>query len=202
MAGSTPQAPLILASASPRRLELLQQIGFSPVVHPADVDETPWPSESPDAYVARIAQAKVSAVAALYPHAVVIGSDTTVVGPSGILGKPKDHAEARAMLQQLRGRHHQVLTAVCVAQGEHIEQKTVASQVLFRLLNDAEIDAYIASGEPMDKAGAYAIQGLGAVFVAHLEGSYSGVMGLPLCETAALLKPFGLHPLQASDLVS
>lgn len=196
MTDSTTQASLVLASASPRRRELLQQIGLSPLIHPADVDETPQPNELPEAYVARIAQAKVQAVAKQYPEAVVLGSDTTVVGPSGIMGKPEDQTEARNMLQQLRGRHHQVLTAVCVAKGSQVEQITVCSQVLFRLFSDAEIDAYIASGEPMDKAGAYAIQGLGAVFVAHLEGSYSGVMGLPLCETATLLAAFGVHPLK------
>jgi len=188
---------LCLASASPRRLELLRQLGFTTRVQPADVDETHHPGESPQAYVCRIAKAKVDAIQATDPKSLVVGADTTVVCNGEILGKPTDAADAQRMLSTLAGRPHQVWTGVCVGRGKEQRSCEVMSEVVFRPLSSQEIAAYVATGEPMDKAGAYAIQGRGAVFVTRLEGSYSGVMGLPLCELAALLAQFGVTPWQA-----
>lgn len=186
---------LYLASGSPRRRELLTQIGvpFSPLA--TVVDETPWPAESAAAYVQRLACAKARAgLASLATPgaAVVLGADTSVVLDGRILGKPQDRADALAMLAALSGQTHEVLTAVALANSQRCEVRVVTSQVSFRDLSATEIDAYWASGEPLDKAGSYAIQGLGAVFVRDLHGSFSAVVGLPLCETAALLADFGI----------
>lgn len=190
--GVNPQAQLlILASASPRRRELLAQLHLTPHVLPADVDESVRVDEAPQDYVRRIAAAKVSAIARQHPAALVLGADTTVVGASGILGKPADAQEAAAMLRQLSGVEHQVWTGVCLAHGERLLQREVVSRVRFRTLSAAEISAYIATGEPMDKAGAYGIQGLAAIFIEQLHGSHSNVMGLPLFETAAMLHTMG-----------
>jgi septum formation protein len=186
---------LTLASASPRRRELLAQLGLACQVRPVDIDESPRTAESPEAYVRRLAREK--ARAAWERHAEgdglpVLGSDTTVVLDGEILGKPADAAEAQAMLARLSGRTHEVLTAVAVVQGAHECAMLSRSHVSLRGTTVAERAAYAASGEPLDKAGGYAIQGLGAVFVERLEGSYSGVMGLPLYETAQLLAEFGI----------
>jgi len=186
---------LYLASGSPRRRELLGQIGvpFTPLA--TVVDETPWPAESAVAYVQRLACAKAQAgLASLAAPgaAVVLGADTSVVLDGRILGKPQDRADALAMLAALSGQTHEVLTAVALANSQRCEVRVVTSQVSFRDLSAAEIDAYWASGEPLDKAGSYAIQGLGAVFVCDLHGSFSAVVGLPLCETATLLADFGI----------
>lgn len=188
-------ARLYLASASPRRRELLTQIGVPFLSQIAPIDESPLPDEAAHAYVERLARAKAQAgLAALAdkPEAVVLGADTAVVLDGRILGKPADQAEARATLAALSGRSHQVLTAVALASATRVAARVVSSQVSFRPLTGAEIDAYWASGEPRDKAGSYAIQGLAAVFVSQLQGSYSAVVGLPLCETAELLAEFAI----------
>lgn len=184
---------IILASASPRRSELLRQIGVTFSVQPADVDETPLPNETAERYVERLACDKALAVAASSPGAMVLGSDTSVVLDGVILGKPADQEEAVATLMRLSDASHQVMTAVALAQGEQCECRVVVTEVQFRKLSQAEVVAYVASGEPMDKAGSYGIQGLGGIFVSDLRGSYSAVVGLPLQETAALLADAG-HP--------
>ncbi|MFZ3206555.1 MAG: Maf family protein [Pseudomonas sp.] len=186
---------LYLASGSPRRRELLTQIGvpFSPLIVP--IDENLLPEEPPRAYVERLARAKAQAgLAALADprDAVVLGADTAVVLAGRILGKPQDRDEAVATLSALSGREHQVLTAVALASTTRVAARVVSSRVRFRRLTRAEIEAYWATGEPRDKAGSYGIQGLAAVFVSQLQGSYSAVVGLPLCETAELLAEFAI----------
>lgn len=186
---------LYLASGSPRRRELLGQIGVPFSTLPTVIDETPLANEAAVAYVQRLACAKAQAglaSLAVPGTAVVLGADTSVVLDGRILGKPESRAEALAMLAALSGQTHEVLTAVALANSQRCEVRVVSSQVSFRPLSTAEIEAYWLSGEPQDKAGSYAIQGLGAVFVADLHGSFSAVVGLPLCETAALLADFGI----------
>lgn len=185
---------LFLASASPRRRELLMQIGVPFSLLSVAIDETPRAAESPDAYVQRLAREKALAGLARLddPTACVLGADTTVVLDGRILGKPINRADALAMLQALSGREHQVLTAVALAQEGDCVVRLVSSRVQFRTITVEEAERYWASGEPQDKAGGYAIQGLGAVFVSSLQGSYSGVVGLPLCETAQLLDAFAI----------
>ena len=200
--------PFYLASASPRRRELLAQAGYAPDVLrlavERAVDETPLPGEPPLVYVKRLARDKALAgVAELSAGglgtAPVLGADTTVALSGEIFGKPADADEAVAMLSRLSGREHQVLTAVALAEGEHVDLRISVSRVRFSRVTDAQIRAYAATGEPMDKAGAYGIQGRAACFVEHLEGSYSGVMGLPLFETADLLAQFGIFNWKESD---
>lgn len=185
---------LFLASASPRRRELLMQIGVPYSLLAVSIDETPGLAEAPDVYVQRMAREKALAGLAQVDgaSACVLGADTTVVLDQQILGKPADQAEARATLQALSGREHEVMTAVALASEAGCVVRLVTSRVRFRTIRPGEIDAYWASGEPQDKAGSYAIQGWGAVFVSALEGSYSGVVGLPLCETAQLLAAHGV----------
>lgn len=193
-------ASLHLASASPRRRELLAQIGVPFVTLIASIDETALPGEPAERYVERLAREKARAgLAALSDpaDAVVLGADTAVVLDGRILGKPADQAECLATLTALSGREHQVLTAVALASAQRIESRVVASRVRFRPLRAGEAEAYWATGEPCDKAGSYGIQGLAAVFVSQLEGSYSAVVGLPLCETAQLLGEFGIPCWQA-----
>ncbi|HZX16961.1 MAG TPA: Maf family protein [Pseudomonas sp.] len=188
-------ATLYLASGSPRRRELLTQIAVPFLTQIAPIDENALPGESPIAYVERLARAKAQAgLTALSDtaDAVVLGADTAVVLDGRILGKPADRDDALATLSALSGRSHQVLTAVALISRERLESRVVTSQVTFRALSQAEIEAYWASGEPQDKAGCYGIQGLAAVFVSQLQGSYSAVVGLPLCETAALLAEFAI----------
>jgi septum formation protein len=188
-------ATLYLASGSPRRRELLTQIAVPFLTQIAPIDENALPGETPIAYVERLARAKAQAgLAALSDtaDAVVLGADTAVVLDGRILGKPADRDDALATLSALSGRSHQVLTAVALVSRERLESRVVTSQVTFRALSQAEIEAYWASGEPQDKAGCYGIQGLAAVFVSQLQGSYSAVVGLPLCETAALLAEFAI----------
>lgn len=184
---------LYLASRSPRRRELLAQLGLRHALVSADTDETPRAGECPKEYVLRIARAKALAGRACAPGPAlpVLGADTAVVVDDRILGKPAGEAQALDMLALLSGREHRVLTAVAVL-GEG--QQTALSETLVRLraIAPAEALAYWRSGEPRDKAGAYAIQGLGALFVEHLSGSYSGVVGLPLYETARLLRAEGI----------
>ena len=187
--------PLFLASASPRRRELLTQIGVPFSLLSVSIDETPGTAEAPDAYVQRLAREKALAGLAQVDQdsACVLGADTTVVLDQQILGKPADKADALAMLQALSGREHQVMTAIALANGAGCEVRLVCSRVRFRPIGVDEAERYWASGEPQDKAGGYAIQGWGAVFVSSLEGSYSAVVGLPLCETAQLLEAYGLR---------
>lgn len=182
---------IILASASPRRAELLQQIGLNFSVHPADINEIPEPAETPEHYVERLAREKALAVADSSPDCLVLGSDTSVVLDGVILGKPSDPAEARDTLARLSGATHKVMTAVALATQGDCQSCLVVTEVRFRALSPGEIEAYVASGEPMDKAGSYGIQGLGGIFVDELRGSYSAVVGLPLQETAALLAAAG-----------
>jgi septum formation protein len=187
-----PPAALCLASVSPRRGELLTQIGVRYLVRAADIDETVRPGEQPRDYVARMARDKALSVRAGGMALPVLAADTTVVVDELICGKSGGEAECVAMLQRLSGRTHQVLTAVALAGAQGVEQRLSASEVRFRKLSVAECLAYWQGGEPRDKAGGYAIQGQGAVFIEHLSGSYSGVMGLPLFETAQLLRAAGV----------
>jgi nucleoside triphosphate pyrophosphatase len=181
---------LVLASASPRRRELLWQIGVAHRVAIAAIDESPRAGESVGACVQRLALAKARNVGdAGLP---VLGADTAVVLDGELLGKPRDRHSALSMLSRLSGRTHRVLTAVALVDGRGSQLRLSESEVQFRTLSDAECARYWDSGEPRDKAGGYAIQGLGAVFVSRLLGSYSGVMGLPLCETAELLDAAGV----------
>ncbi|OQX16337.1 MAG: septum formation protein Maf [Thiothrix lacustris] len=188
---------LILASASPRRSELLAQIGIRFVVQTADVDETPSPDETPEALVERLAILKAETVSLRLRsgNLPVLGSDTLGILNGELLVKPRDLADAQQMLRKMSGQSHDILTAVALTTATGTQVKVSRSIVTFRTITDAEILAYWASGEPHDKAGAYAIQGLGAVFIEKLAGSYSGVMGLPLFETAQLLATAGIETL-------
>ncbi|MDL0432061.1 Maf family protein [Marinobacter sp. TBZ242] len=182
---------IVLASASPRRAELLEQIGLSFLVRPADIDETPAVGEPAEHYVERLAREKALAGSAFGPGSVVIGSDTSVVLNGRILGKPATAEEAIGMLKELSGQTHQVMTAVAIACKGSCESRLTVTDVRFRELFTGEIEAYVATGEPMDKAGSYGIQGRGGIFVEELRGSYSAVVGLPLHETAELLANAG-----------
>ncbi len=196
---------IYLASRSPRRRDLLKQIGVpfellllrEDLRRGVDVDETPLPDESPGVYVLRIARTKVEmavrqiAYRAL-PQKPVLAADTTVVFDGQIIGKPDDPEHAARILRALSGREHQVLTAVAVALREQIETQISVSSVWFREITEADIRRYCASGEPLDKAGAYAIQGRAGAFVTRISGSYSGIMGLPLAETTELLQKFNI----------
>lgn len=191
-----------LASASPRRRELLAQIGIGCAVRPAGIDESTRPGEAAEAYVLRLALAKAALVweqvARVAPRPVV-AADTAVVMGGELLGKPAGLADCRRMLGLLSGAVHEVFTAVAVISAAGSSSAVSRSEVAFRPLAPAEIEAYWHTGEPADKAGGYAIQGRGAVFVRELRGSYSGVMGLPLFETAALLAAHGLGILAAPE---
>lgn len=187
---------VFLASGSPRRRELLAQIGVPTEVIRVDVDETPQLREGAETYVSRLALAKARAgwqqVAERTEEWPVLGADTVVVCERDILGKPRDRQEAAAMLQRLSARTHKVLTAVALVRGERIATALSLTDVSFRALTADDIQRYCATGEPDDKAGAYGIQGYGAALVTHIQGSYSGVVGLPLAETAQLLTRFGV----------
>jgi septum formation protein len=182
---------VILASQSPRRLELLQQIGVCPEVHPAHIDETPLIDESPEDYVNRLARSKAESVAQHCTGSLVIGSDTSVVIDQQILGKPESRDHFLAMFKRLSGAKHQVMTAVAVTDGQQTRSEVVITQVSFYTINEREIERYWLSGEPQDKAGGYGIQGLGALFVKEIQGSYSAVVGLPIAETSKILEKFG-----------
>jgi septum formation protein len=186
-------APLIfLASASPRRSELLRQIGVAHEVRPVDVDEAVRPGEAPSAYVLRLAEAKAAALWARLEageRRPVLAADTTVALEGEIFGKPADPAGARAMLSRLAGRTHEVHTAVALRHFGGAAARVSTSSVSVRPLAPEELEWYSRSGEPADKAGGYAVQGRAAIFIRHIAGSYSGVMGLPLCETWELLAP-------------
>lgn len=183
---------LILASASPRRRDLLDQIGLTFTVDPVDIDESRQPGEAASDYVERLAREKAQAGCQRHPGNRVLGSDTTVVMDGEPLGKPTDRNDALAMLRRLSGRSHEVLSGVALAGPEGIEGCLVTTRVRFRELSGAEMAAYWETGEPADKAGAYGIQGRGSVFVTGIEGSYSNVVGLPLTETADLLARSGM----------
>ncbi|MEE8202979.1 MAG: nucleoside triphosphate pyrophosphatase [Alphaproteobacteria bacterium] len=185
----------VLASASPRRLDLLRLIGLAPdLVDPADPDEFPLPREMPRALAARLARDKARAVARRHVGAVVLGADTVVACGRRVLPKAVDADAARRCLERLSGRRHTVYGGVCVVDGEGREhRRLVATAVRFKRLDRRDIDGYIASGEWRDKAGAYAIQGRAAALVRWINGSYTNVVGLPLCETAALLAGAGVR---------
>ena len=198
---------IYLASRSPRRAELLRQIGVDFVVHDVDIDESRLPAEAAGEYVCRMATTKARIAAAQIADermvdelraagqmagrqesCVVLAADTTIALDGDIIGKPADRDQCRCILQRLSARQHQVLTAVALATAGDIALRLTRNRVSFRSLSTAEIENYCATAEPMDKAGAYAIQGKAALFIDHLEGSYSAVMGLPLFETAELLR--------------
>jgi septum formation protein len=183
---------ILLASASPRRAELLRQIGIAHAVWPVDVDESVRPDEAPAAYVLRLAEAKAAALwRQLTPgeRRPVLAADTTVALEGEIFGKPGSLAEARTMLGRLSGRTHAVHTAIALVYANGSAARVSSSTVTFRELSPAEIDRYWHTGEPADKAGGYAVQGRAAAFISHIAGSYSGIMGLPLFETWELLAP-------------
>lgn len=184
---------LVLASASPRRLDLLRQIGIEPIcVAAADIDESPFPREQPAFHAIRLACEKAAAVAPQFPGDVILAADTVVAVGRRILGKPANADETRSFLTLLSGRRHQVIGGVAVIDATgRVHTRIVTSVVRFRRLSNADIDGYLASAEWHDKAGGYAIQGLAAVFVAFISGSYSNIVGLPLYETATLLAGVG-----------
>jgi septum formation protein len=198
---------IYLASRSPRRRELLTQIGvrFELLLFrnepraDEEVSEAWLPGEMPEAYVQRVARAKAGFAAGLLAHrrlmaGPVLAADTTLDVDGEIVGKPQDETDAEAILTRLSGRSHRVLTAIAIAQGERMEHRLSISEVSFRPLHAEEIRRYVRSGEPMDKAGAYGIQGRAAMFIEEIHGSHSGIVGLPLCETTLLLREFG-YPL-------
>lgn len=186
----------ILASRSPRRRELLAGLGLTFDCVPADIDETRRVNESAEAFVERLARGKAAAVAAS-TRMPVLGADTEVVIDGETLGKPAGESDTLAMLERLSGRTHDVLTGIAVTAGNRTESRVVRTRVTLRDTTCAERAAYHATGEPADKAGAYAIQGIGAIFVAHIDGSYTNVVGLPLLETVELLGRFGVDVLGA-----
>lgn len=192
---------IYLASASPRRRELLDQIGVRYEVRPASIDERVRAGEAPAAYVERLAAAKAAAVRRAVADAarLVLAADTAVVVDERVFGKPADERDALTMLETLSGRTHRVLSAVALEGADGVETALSVSEVRFRLMTAVERAAYCRTGEPYGKAGAYAIQGLGAAFVEHLSGSYSAVMGLPVFETAGLLARHGLPDWLAGD---
>lgn len=194
----TPQASafsLILASASPRRRELLEQAGVAFSVIPSNADEQVLTAEAPEDYALRVAKAKAQDVANKHPAHWVLGADTIVVVDDLILGKPKDTADGQRMLRLLSGRRHQVMTAfvLTAANGQEYKRQIVTTTVIFKSLTDEQIQEYLATGEPFDKAGAYAVQGIGAALVEKVEGSYTNVVGLPIDEVLEALRSAELY---------
>jgi len=183
--------PIVLASGSPRRKQLLEMLRIPFRVIPPDVDEHVLPGEEPGHYVTRLSRAKAEAVVPRAPGDVILAADTTVVLDGAIFEKPTSPAHAVEMLSRLQGQTHEVMTAVAVARDENVEQALDVSRVTFRPVDRATLEAYVATGEPMDKAGAYAIQGLGAPLIERVEGDFFGVMGLPLRLALDLLARFG-----------
>ena len=182
------QSPLVLASSSPRRRALLEQLGIPLRIDPAHLDENVRPGEPADRYVLRLAREKAEAVQTRHPNATVLAADTSVVLEGEVLGKPATADEALAMLHRLSGRRHEVLTAVAVAgAGERL----VTAAVTFSVASETALRWYVSTGEPLDKAGGYAVQGIGGFLVERIEGSHSAVVGLPLVETLALLRDSG-----------
>lgn len=182
---------IVLASQSPRRAELLGRLGLEFEIRPAGVDETYIDHEMPADHAERLAREKAVAIAGSEPDALVIGSDTIVIIDGDVLGKPRDREEAAAMLMRLSGREHEVYTAVAVVRGERIESALERVRVRFRRLDRTECEEYVATGEPMDKAGAYGIQGFGSALVESIEGDYFAVMGLPVVRTLELVRRHG-----------
>ncbi len=193
---ASPIFPLVLASASPRRLDLLRQVGLEPVkIDPADIDESPRPRELPRAYALRMAEGKLAAVAARHPGAIVLAADSVVACGRRILPKAETEAEARSCLALLSGRRHRVMGGVAaVGPAGKVRTRLVETVVRFKRLERTEIETYLAGGEWRGKAGGYAIQGRAAAFVDFISGSYSNVVGLPLFETVALLRAVSLSP--------
>lgn len=194
MSNALRHSTLVLASGSPRRKELLERLGLSFEVERADIDETPRGGEAPKGYVKRLAREKANTVAKRLGRTdvVVLAADTSVVVGKDILGKPTDKEHAVAMLTQLAGKQHEVLTAVAVA-GAHHDTLVVETKVTFRAASEAELRWYVDSGEPMDKAGAYALQGIGAFLVERIDGSPTNVIGLPVPQTLTLLEKAGVR---------
>ena len=190
---------ILLASSSPRRAELLKAAGYAFDVAPADVDETPLPGELPEVYVARLAEAKENVTVNTSSDCVVLGADTAVLVDGTIFGKPLDDANAAAMLRQLSGRSHEVLTGVSMRYGSQRVGTVDRTVVHVAFLRPEDIAWYVASGEPRGKAGGYAIQGLAARFIDRIEGSYSNVMGLPLSVVRRLLSDLGFNEPEIQD---
>lgn len=188
--------PLVLASGSPQRALLLEQLGLSFTAVPADIDETPHSGESPEALAGRLAHAKAEALSIAYADARIIGSDTVVALDDQIFGKPADAKDAARMLTALSGRRHRVLTGVALSVGGVTRTRLSINEVTMADISADQIADYWHTGEPLGKAGGYAIQGIGAQFVVSLSGSYSAVMGLPLHETTQLLRETGFEPLR------
>lgn len=189
---------LVLASGSPRRRQLLAALGLACRAAPVDIDETPRAGEAPADCARRLAIEKAAAAAAGHPAGtLVLGADTVVALGPEMLDKPRDAADAARILRRLSDRRHEVHTAVAARRDGQTACRLSSSRVTFRHLTDRDIEAYVATGEPLDKAGAYGIQGLAAIFVTRLDGSYSGVVGLPLYETAEMLQAFGVDVLAA-----
>jgi septum formation protein len=183
---------LVLASASPRRLEMLGRLGLHFDMAPAHVDETILPGEDAGAAAQRLAGIKAAAVSAAYPGAAILAADTLVTTDGRILGKPEDDGQAKDMLQFLSGREHRVVTGFCLRADGQVDSGQAETKVRFRKLSTAEIEAYVATGEPRDKAGAYAVQGSGAALVEAVSGSYTNVVGLPLAACVVLLMKRGV----------
>ncbi|HEX4605504.1 MAG TPA: nucleoside triphosphate pyrophosphatase [Candidatus Angelobacter sp.] len=187
------QPELILASSSPRRMELLRDAGIPFQAHAPHINEDRSPGEQPAEYATRLSREKAQAVAAIYPQGHVLGADTIVIVDGEILGKPQDHADATRMLRLLSGRGHEVTTAVTlIAPGTRMETRTCTTKVFFRELTGEEIQQYVAGNEPMDKAGAYAIQGGASLWTDRIEGEHSNVVGLPLSLVTEMLRTHGL----------
>jgi len=194
MQSSSPKPLIYLASASPRRSALLTQVGISHAVRPVDIDETWSAGESPETYVARLAAQKAETLwlqLASDERLPVLAADTSVAIDGEILGKPRDRQDCERMLRRLSGRTHRVYTAVALRHARGSEARLNVSEVVFRPLEEAEIAAYWNSGEPADKAGGYAVQGIAALFIERIAGSFSGIMGLPLFETGEMLRAIG-----------
>ncbi len=190
---------LVLASASPRRAELLARLGVSPELRPTHIDETPQPGEGPEHLVGRLASAKARAAVRAGVDEVVLAADTIVALDGTVLGKPRDDGEATQMLSALSGRTHEVTSGVAVVRGGSALIERVTTRVTFRRLHASEIAWYLATGEPSDKAGAYGLQGAGAALVSHLDGSDTNVIGLPLDTVVLLLRRVGLDLLRGDD---
>jgi septum formation protein len=183
--------PIVLASQSPRRAELIARLGLDFDVQPADIDESYRPGETPPEHAERLAREKAERVARTHPHALVVGSDTIVVIDGDVLGKPKSPEQAVEMLMRLSGRDHEVCTGVAVAMDGRVESGLERVRVRFRTLDRHACDEYVATGEPMDKAGAYGIQGFGSAIVQSIQGDYFAVMGLPVARMLGLIERFG-----------
>lgn len=192
---------LVLASASPRRRELLSSVGLDFEVLPSKIEERRQPDEKPEAYVLRLSREKAADVAARRPEAWVIGADTTVFINDEILEKPSDQADAARMLRMISGKEHTVFTAITLlgSAGKHRDSRVVSTRVTMISLTDEEISWYVSTGEPMDKAGAYAVQGVGAMFISSIHGNYTNVVGLPLSVLFDMMRQAGIDPLKPGN---